>query len=261
MISDDEVKQRFEKSLDIPDIVTGMLRLQGKPAAGFHLDRKISLQIARGIPPYLWEGAPTAGCARHMAVFDTFGAIPKYCFECYKVLIQPRSVVELFKLLMVYDRLVLPNDNTRKCMVETRNYSAGAYKGFVYCRGRAEGDEVLRIVRESTYTDISPDVPVSLKHGCSEYGQVYPDYAQMDPGRKRLEYRQDWQFYEDFVDANFVFDKTDIPDPRKKIDVPMRERFAMQFWLRYAATIGDGSYLTLTGGRQLAPMPGKVPER
>jgi hypothetical protein len=235
--------------------VTGMARLQGKGTAGFYLDKKISLQIARGIPPQLWDSAPAAGCTRHMAIFNTFGAIPKYCFDCYKVLILPRNVIELFKLLMAYDRLILPNDNTRKCMVETRNYSSGAYKGFVYCRGRDESEQVLRVVRRAVSDDISPEIPVSLKRGCSEYAQVYPDYAQMDPQGKTMTYSDEWRFYEAFADENFVFDKPDAPDSRTESGVPMRELFAMQFWLRYAATIGDKSYLTLTGGKSLEPLP------
>jgi hypothetical protein len=255
LISDEEVRQTFQKSLDIPDVVTGMVRLKGQAAAGFQLDRKISLQIAKGIPPNRWEGAPAAGCIRHMAVFNAFGAIPKYCFECYKVVIAPRTIVELFKLLMSYKKLKLPNDNTRKCMVETRNYSSGSYKGFVYCRGMEDGNEVYRIVRQTVSEDISPEIPVILKRGCSEYGQVYPEYAQMDPGKARLEYKKNWQFYEDFVDANFVFEKLDTSDSGSETDFHSRELFAMQFWLRYAATIGDMSYLIMTGGKVLEPMP------
>jgi len=255
LISDEEVKRIFQKSLDIPDVVTGMIRLRGQAPAGFQLDRRISLQIARGIPSNLWEGAPAAGCIRHMAVFNAFGAIPKYCFECYKVVIAPRTIVELFKLLISYQTLKLPNDNTRKCMVETRNYSSGSYKGFVYCRGMEDGNEVYRIVKQAVSSDISPEISVTLKRGCSEYAQVYPEYAQMDPGKARMEYQKNWQFYEEFVDENFIFEKLDNSDDRHETGFSMRELFAMQFWLRYAATIGDTSYLTLTGGKFLEPIP------
>jgi hypothetical protein len=77
-------------------------------------------------------------------------------------------VVELFKLLMVFEKLDLPNDNTRKCMCESRDFCSGAYKGFVYCRGVDEAKAVADIVRKVISDDISPDVPVTIKRGCSE---------------------------------------------------------------------------------------------
>jgi hypothetical protein len=57
------------------------------------------------------------------------------------------------------------------------------------------------------------------------------------------------------VDQHWVFgDQVDIYDDDSKGADPMRELIAMQWWLRYAATIGDNSYLVLTGGKQLAPL-------
>lgn len=70
-----------------------------------------------------------------MAIFDKFDVIPKYCFDCYKVLITPHTIMDLFKLLMIFEKITLPLDNTRKCMVETRDACSGTYKGFIYCRG------------------------------------------------------------------------------------------------------------------------------
>ena len=91
-----------------------------------------SLQIFRGISGLLWKDQHPAGCFRHFTVFNKFSVIPKYCFDCCKVLIEPRTVVELFKLLMVFEKLELPNDNTRKCMCESRDFCSGTYKGFIY---------------------------------------------------------------------------------------------------------------------------------
>ena len=41
-------------------------------------------------------------------IFNDYDVIPKYCFDCYKVLITVRSVLELFKLLMIFEKLDLP---------------------------------------------------------------------------------------------------------------------------------------------------------
>jgi len=250
MISDEEVKELFVSKLDIPDIVTGLFKLKAKANnTGYRLDEGFSLQVCRGLPPHLWKDAPKHGCSRCMAVFEGFNVIPQYCFDCYKVLITPRTVLELFKLLMTYENIKLPNDNTRKCMIETRSYSSGVYKGFVYCRTLDEGNEVLQSVRQAVSDNISAEIPVTLKRGCSEYAQVYPD-------TDNWQYGKDWQFYETFVDESFVFEgPVDASGDSEEQEYSMRELFAMQFWLRYAATIGDMSYLSMTGGEKLAPLP------
>ena len=107
VISDEDVKCLFQNAW----------RVHGK-----HYDFKKphGTQFFRGVDPLSWENQHPDGCKRHLSVFDEFNIIPKYCFNCYKVLIEPRTVVELFKLMMVIEELDLPGDNTRKCTLETR---------------------------------------------------------------------------------------------------------------------------------------------
>ena len=140
-------------------------------------------------------------------------------------------------------------------MIETRDYCSGNYKGYIYCRGKDEGYEVLKIVRDVVAETISPDIPVTIKRGCSEYAQAYPEYAQMDSDTDGMKYGENWQFYEDFVDENYVFREMVDSAGDGGLNFPSRELFAMQYWLRYAATIGDMSYLVLTAGKTLAPLP------
>jgi hypothetical protein len=232
MISDEDVRHFFHNKLNAPGIYGGVG----------------SLQIYRGISPRLWKDAHPAGCNRHLTVFDKFGVIPEYCFDCYKILIEPRTVVELFKLLMVFEKLTLPNDNTRKCMVEGRDDCSGTYKGFIYCRSSEDGKKVRNIVRAMVADNISPEVPVIMKRGCSEFARAYPSYSPTKPGAVFMKYNKDWHVQEDFVDKNFVFN-TNIPDVNAGDNTayPPSEIFAMQHWLRYAATLGDISYFKITG--------------
>lgn len=226
-------------------------------------------QIYRGLPGRLWKDAHPLGCARHLAVFNKLGVIPQYCFDCYKVLIEPRSILEQFKLLMIFERIMLPLDNTRKCMVESRNECSGAYKGFIYCRGMDDGNEVRKIVRKVVSEEMSPHVPVTLKRGCSEYAQAYPAYARVTTSGGIMQYKKEWQAQEDVFDRNLVFHpgvsnanaeiadtESEIPGDSAEIhDTSANglaaytrwEIFCMQYWLRYAATIGDSSYLAIAG--------------
>lgn len=250
MITDEDVVQLFR---NIPGTPIGFTDAEkaGRPR-----------QIFRGMSGHLWKDAHPDGCTRHKEVFKNFGAIPKYCFDCYKVLITPRTIVELFKLLVLFEKIILPLDNTRKCMVESRNDCSGTYKGFIYCRGIEEGNEVRKIVRKVISEEISPQVPVTLKRGCSEFAHVHPGYARIKRGSVIMQYRKDWQIHEDFVDKNFTFHQSvadvnaNLPDVNAEglTTYTSWEIFCMQHWLRYAATIGDKSYLAITG-MTMPPIP------
>lgn len=216
-------------------------------------------QLFRGMPAHLWKDAHPYGCSRHLTVFTKFNVIPKYCFECYKVVITPRNVMELFKLLIIFEKISLPLDNTRKCMVEERKDCSGTYKGLVYCKSINEGNEVCNIVRMMVSDDISPHVSVTLKRGCSEFEHIFPEFAQIKPASEAMQYRKDWQEYEDYADNKLVFYKeiyADIPyvNTSKLEKYTPGEILCIQYWLRYAATIGDISYLAITG-IGLLPIP------
>lgn len=238
MISDDEVAAFFREHL------AKQGRYGGDP---------MSLQIFRGVSSLSWKGQHAAGCLRHFTVFNNFGAIPEYCFDCCKVLVEPRTVLELFKLLMLFDRLDLPDNNTRKCICETREFCAGAYKGFIYCRGVDEAVAIGERMRQLIDSEISPEIPVAVKRGCSEFERAYPGYAQIGAGVAAMQYRDEWRRHEEFVDKNATF----RPPAGEGNGIPPygpTEVFATHFWLGYAASIGDTSYLKISGG-PVPPIP------
>lgn len=217
-------------------------------------------QIFRGMSNNEWKDVHPYGCERHLEVYTKHQAIAKYCFDCWKVLIAPRNVVELFKLLMIFEKIVLPIDNTRKCCVELRNKVSGTYKGIIFCRGLEEASEVLKIVQMAVSEDISPQVSVAIKRGCSEYEDIYPEFAKIELSHV-IQYNEDWQRYEEAVDNDIVlkYGETDIHninyDTTSRYNP--REIYAMQFWLRYAATIGDASYIKIIGGT-IRPIPNLI---
>jgi hypothetical protein len=220
---------------------------------------KYARQISRGVLSNKWENAHRYGCGRHLDVFAKHKVIPKYCFGCIKVVIYPRNVVELFKLLMIFEMIMLPADNTRKCMVEVRDYIAGTYKGFVYSRSIEEANEIYKIMRLSISENISPDVTVAIKRGCSEYETVYPEFAKVGQ-TEAMAYNDNWQEYEDAVDNEIASKYGDIDlrsiNKARTLYSP-QEIMAMQFWLRYAATIGDSSYIKIFG-TTIRPVPDLV---
>ena len=67
-------------------------------------------------------------CHRHERIFHEHNIIPKFCFGCFKVQIEPRTVVELIKLFLLFDWIALEANNSRKCIVELRDGVPGFIK-------------------------------------------------------------------------------------------------------------------------------------
>jgi len=255
VITDKEVREKFQTMVDLPDVLTALHRLNSRQNKNYRLDSRVNLQIQRGLDPHLWEGAPKGGCSQCATVFCDFDVIPKYCFDCYKIMVELNSVVELFKLLMVFENIELPWDNTRKCMFDPRPNAKVKFKGFIYCRTLQEAKELLPAVRETVASNISKDISVEVKRGCSEYAQKYPKYAEISDDKANFKYRKNWDFYEEFADKYWkIEDNIDYDKDANEAD-PMRELFAMQYWLRTAVGLGDISYLILTDGKKLQKLP------
>ncbi len=217
-------------------------------------------QFFRGTVPPSWKSS--RHCLRFMMVFNTYKIIPEYCFDCYKITIEPRTVIELFKLMIIFERLdlplpddkrkkylLLPDDNIRKCMVEIRPQISGSYKGFIYCQNLEEAQDIFNQARSVISGEISEKVPVALKRGCSEYPLLYPEYAQLDKeGRPVMEYRNEWREYEELAERNNLgahFES--LPDTFNRPGFNMFDARVMLTWLKYAATLGDSTYLKITG--------------
>jgi tetratricopeptide (TPR) repeat protein len=100
IISDDRVVNLFSRSEDCIN------------SLGLELETKLS-QVYR-------RNSVELNCSRHKSIFNKHDIIPEFCFGCYKVQVEPRSIIELIKLFIVFDQLELNENNTRKCMVELR---------------------------------------------------------------------------------------------------------------------------------------------
>jgi hypothetical protein len=150
--------------------------------------------------------------------------------------------------MVVFEKLVLPNDNTRKCIIETREQVSGTYKGFIYCRGIEEGNEILKIVQKVISEEVSKKIPVTIKRGCSEYPVAYPEFAQVGQGTIAMKYKEEWQEYEDLADRELVVNtQSSESDTYNHPSYTLQDAKIMLSWLIYAATIGDVSYLKISG--------------
>ena len=180
-------------------------------------------------------------CERHLEIFDTYNAIPENCFECYKVQILVKSVMDLFKLYFVFDNLNLRNNNTRKCMIEFRTDISGAYKGYIYCRGFDEADNIKNQLDQILEKTIVKNFIVKVKRGCTEFGMAYPEYKDLE---KNMKYNEEWRSKEKIIDEKLL-KKNHSPKiilKKNLTGATVRDILIMRNWLSYAKKVGDLSY-------------------
>ena len=180
------------------------------------------------------------GCKRHMGIFNKFNIIPKFCFSCFKIQVEPKNVVELCKLYLIFDRLNLPGNNTRKCMIEVRPKSSGTYKGLIYCSSIEEANEILELI--TPIIDKLIIGKIKIKRGCSEYSSAFPDYGVTNKEDKNyMKYKGEWD------EKEKIFDSTNNKRAGNNnvafsSGLTISDVLIMNNWLNYAKKINDLTY-------------------
>jgi tetratricopeptide (TPR) repeat protein len=184
-------------------------------------------------------------CKRHFKVFNEFNIIPKYCFACYKIQINLGNVVDLIKLFFIFDNLSLEKNNIRKCITETRNGIPGNYKGYIYCNGIDEAQQIFDKISGIASRTKFEKIKIIIKHGCSEFYVSYPDYKKINVKYgKQMEYNENWKEKELIIDNKTPIrnelDKKKIHKSLKGIN--LSDILIIKNWICYANLIGDFSY-------------------
>ena len=178
-------------------------------------------------------------CDRHFEVFNTYNAIPKFCFGCYKIQINPKNIIELFKLYIVFDSLKLEKNNIRKCTIELRPSTKGAYKGLIYCSGLNEANKIYNKILPIVQTSISEDLHILIKRGCTEFSVLYPKFETTD---QSMNYNESWKEKEEAIDKKNKNIKSTKILERTILGITISDALIMKNWLIYAKKINDEQY-------------------
>ena len=187
-------------------------------------------------------------CSRHFKVFNKFNIIPKYCFTCYKIIFHASNVVNLIKLYSLFDNLNLKNNNIRKCIVETRKNIKGNYKGYIYCKGLEDAQEVYETVNKIVVNENLNDFKISIKHGCSEYYKIFPEFEKINfNGKQKFKYDKDWEIKEKLIDDEEPFRlEGDKKIFSKSISgISLSDILVINNWINYAKITKDNSYKSI----------------
>ncbi|ACL06232.1 hypothetical protein Dalk_4554 [Desulfatibacillum aliphaticivorans] len=230
----------YYSKLDKNDLVS---RLRPLFNMGYTInDRGVFERMTKGVAWITpWHHVKSAHNKRcnldHHIIFDHFGFIPSRCMECWKVVVNPRTVKELFLLLEVEKGLGLAS----KCGIEVRDYTHALYGGYFYGNSVEEGRNIYEIVRAAVNEHISPEIPVVLKRGCTEFEmKFWPSVSWFitDENREMETYIEDR-----------------VEDPKRVLQGQPDHLLdhIHRKWIKWAFAHGDSTYKEFTNGEPLYP--------
>ena len=187
-------------------------------------------------------------CNRHHKAFHKFNIIPKFCFSCFKIQIEPKNVLDLFKLFLIFDSLKLQNNNTRKCLIELRPNISGTYKGLIYCSSMEEVNKILKDITPILKKVIDNNLRIIAKRGCSEFTDKHKDYKETNKEATNfMKYNNLWEEKEKIIDINEAKNKKRKKDFKNSISgLSLSDVLIMNNWLNYAKEIDDSTYKNIS---------------
>ena len=194
------------------------------------LDYKLTQIYRRDLTPL--------NCKRHKKVFNSYKAIPEFCFGCYKVQIEPENIIDLIKLYILFDNINMIN--TRKCMIELRSNVSGYYKGIIYCKSIEDAENVQKKIIGHIDNYFKKKLPIKIKRGCTEYGIEYPQYNNLE--KNIMSYKPDWKNYENLIDENFpnvAFNEKIQPTIK---GATLHDILVIRNWIYFAKINGDEKF-------------------
>ena len=238
IISDDKIIQIFCKSSNII--------------------KRHNLKLGTNLTQVYRRNSIDLNCKRHKTIFNKFNIIPKFCFGCYKVQVEPRSILELIKLFVVFDQIKLVENNTRKCLIEIRPEISGFYKGLIYCSSLEEAYQIADYLETVIKENIGSGLHAVVKRGCSEYPISFPDYKVINKsGAQLMNYNENWKLIEEGHDSTSPIKSNKIITPSLS-GLNLHDVLIIQNWIDYAKGIGDPSVHLLNQNTVFSPTMYKI---
>lgn len=166
--------------------------------------------------------------------------VPSGCQSCWKVVVRPKTVVQLFLLHELQSKMDIPS----KCGIERRSTVEGLYGGYFYNLSHEAGEECYIKVREAVdgYPGLGPDVKILLKRACTEYEAAFPCSSTWEIKPHQMEFEKAIQ------------DSLLVKDEDKEVEKgqpAIVKRKVFREWVEFAYENGDMTARQLNGGAPL----------
>jgi hypothetical protein len=165
--------------------------------------------------------------------------IPERCYDCWKVVVMPNTLVQLFKLSELQNDMVKEDPKCWcKCGVERRPFVPRLYGGYFYTDSQEAGLARYEQVRQNVDARISPAVNVVLKRACTEY--------ELKANNSALWKMTKWERHmcKLFADNIEIKKEVDRQPDCLKIHV-------MKGWIEFACANGDQTYKFYNNGQPI----------
>lgn len=158
----------------------------------------------------------------HQVWFNQYGIIPSYCQACWKVVVRPTTLTEMFFLYELMVEIDVPS----KIGIERRYSVPALYGAYFYNNSKEEGLACYQYLKELVHTRIGAHVKVILKRGCTEIEHKFGDSTKWEvtEQQKQLERRLEDLFAD---------------QPRIHTQSVELIRHIMANWVRFAFAQGD----------------------
>jgi hypothetical protein len=185
---------------------------------------------------YTWHHIIFEHISKRLVIGQKF--VPARCQECFKVVVRPKTLKQLFAL----EKLQISMDRPCKCGIEVRDTVHGLYGGYFYNIGLQEGLERYQEVRAAVDADkhLGPDVPVLLKRACTEF--------ELECGPS-----DQWQTTPEQLQMEAMVDQFISKDDVLRVQPDHVIWHLHRKWIEFAYANGDGTYAEFTDGRPLYP--------
>ena len=170
------------------------------------------------------------------------GFIHSHCHSCWKVVVRPKTVVELMQLCDLQTKIKHP----AKCGIEVRSFVPALYGGYFYNRSKEAGIACLKMVKREVRKKINPNMKVMLKRGCTEF-------------EMRFGASDKWVVQTGQIKFEKGFDEVYAKDSVKDTTMPTYLKSHIKTkWLKWAANHQDMTYKEFTNGVSLIGEPDYV---
>jgi len=193
-----------------------------------------------------WVYVQSDPCARcdlyHRVFFNVLDHIHSYCRDCWKVVVRPQNLVQLFDLYELEREMGVPC----KCGIELRSTVEGLYGGYFYTHSKEDGLARYKEVRTLVDEHLGKDVPVILKRYCTEFelGGV-PGVKGQGPSDKIPSCTKEELDMEHYVESHFPKIGYNNKQPKHLVASTMKR------WIHHAFEHGDMTYKQFTNGKKL----------
>jgi hypothetical protein len=211
------------------------------PRGPYYIDadtHKIKVSHAIGVShrqPWLhYYHDHTRPCMLLHHFFAAYKMVPKRCMYCWKIVVEPRTIVELCQLNVLLEKLKFDS----KCGIEIRKFVNRNYGGYFYLDTKKEAMERYDVVREEIDKRISPEIPMHVKRYCTEF--------EMQKGSTKAYNRpKEADHWEELFWDSFEIENEWPGQP------PMVKRHIMRMWFEFAWERGDLTVMELNQGEPL----------